>query len=718
METCNGRDDDGDGRVDEWVNVIVYADRDADGYGDGMIWQYVCDPEPGYVTNADDCDDRDPTKNLDCTVSPDGSTTNNDSSTNGQDAGAGSDWDIFGDTVPWDTFVWDSSSVWWSSASSSQPTQTIGANDVQGLGNFWNMIAQGQNTQNQNTQSENTEALSNGQSVNVDVAQGLQNQLAQSAAASFQSQGSERGGSMCGNGTCELVMIDGKASVEPLCPQDCSLSCGSPQTSAEQCRQLIQPNVFYVTFTDTQWIKKLRNLQDAGALVTITQPFTYADEEALRVELNADVTSLSQIVELLYKFFDTQIMIEPAPIFFIQQSAPWTNGQIVNELTQQRYLQAVNVPAEAPLCIEETQQILVGVVDNAFDTRHPAINTRVESVYDMADNDRNVLPPRIGPDWEHGTIASSLVAAEKNARSKMQGSDLGTSKLVLIKTAKDTATNGDELTAGIEGIVKAAELGADIVVTSWWSPLDIGALKRVVQNLAKKSVLIVAAAGNYNTNALFYPAAYKEALAVGAVDKFMSRAPFSNYGYRVDVAAPGVDIFASIPGNRYKIVDGTSEAAPLVAGVLAAAQAFDISSEQIVQPWSALGISESVWVQLGRGVVRFPDNLCVTTQTIRNGQDIGKDTRTPQVTTNDGTASQGNDAYWPSLIDVLLRASAGPTTYHSSASDTGRSSLAIGWMSGVSSVIVFGLVLLAARWYWRKRKEIAANAGTEEMRSI
>jgi hypothetical protein len=40
-------------------------------------------------------------------------------------------------------------------------------------------------------------------------------------------------------------------------------------------------------------------------------------------------------------------------------------------------------------------------------------------------------------------------------------------KLILVKAAKNAATNGDEVSAGIEGVVKAAELGARIVVTSW-----------------------------------------------------------------------------------------------------------------------------------------------------------------------------------------------------------------------------------------------------------
>ncbi|MBP7007744.1 S8 family serine peptidase [Patescibacteria group bacterium] len=53
------------------------------------------------------------------------------------------------------------------------------------------------------------------------------------------------------------------------------------------------------------------------------------------------------------------------------------------------------------------------------------------------------------------------------------------------------------------------------------------------------------------------------------MDNNHNKASFSNYGPRVDLAAPGVDIITTSLGNLYQLIDGTSESAPLFAGALA-----------------------------------------------------------------------------------------------------------------------------------------------------
>lgn len=83
--------------------------------------------------------------------------------------------------------------------------------------------------------------------------------------------------------------------------------------------------------------------------------------------------------------------------------------------------------------------------------------------------------------------------------------------------------------------------------------------------ISRQGTTIVASAGNYNSSALFYPAAYPDVIAVGAVDNNKQKASFSNYGSRVDIAAPGVNIMTTAMDNLYESVDGTSEAAPVVS---------------------------------------------------------------------------------------------------------------------------------------------------------
>jgi subtilisin family serine protease len=81
--------------------------------------------------------------------------------------------------------------------------------------------------------------------------------------------------------------------------------------------------------------------------------------------------------------------------------------------------------------------------------------------------------------------------------------------------------------------------------------------------------LLVASAGNNNTSAPQYPAAYSGVMTAAATDLFDKKAVFSNYGNYIFVDAPGVNIISTYPGGSYSIVSGTSFSAPAVAGTAA-----------------------------------------------------------------------------------------------------------------------------------------------------
>jgi hypothetical protein len=81
--------------------------------------------------------------------------------------------------------------------------------------------------------------------------------------------------------------------------------------------------------------------------------------------------------------------------------------------------------------------------------------------------------------------------------------------------------------------------------------------------------VVIAAAGNYGSDDLFYPAAYEEVISVWSFDKQFERSVFSNYGSWVDVYAPGEQLVVPDSEDGFADTDGTSAAAPLFAWVYA-----------------------------------------------------------------------------------------------------------------------------------------------------
>lgn len=93
-------------------------------------------------------------------------------------------------------------------------------------------------------------------------------------------------------------------------------------------------------------------------------------------------------------------------------------------------------------------------------------------------------------------------------------------------------------------------------------------IQPVLKELYDKGVVVVCAAGNAS-NFLIFPAEDKHTLAVGAVDKKLEKARFSNFGPRLLVMAPGVELLGCWTDNGYAKLSGTSMAAPIISSILA-----------------------------------------------------------------------------------------------------------------------------------------------------
>jgi len=117
-----------------------------------------------------------------------------------------------------------------------------------------------------------------------------------------------------------------------------------------------------------------------------------------------------------------------------------------------------------------------------------------------------------------------------------------------------------------EAIWWATAHGADVINLSLGTADESELLSEAVDDAEDEDVIVVASAGNDGASRPQWPAAYDDVLAVASTSLSDRPSPFTNRGSWVDVAAPGQGIVSTFPRAVYARWDGTSMAAPFVAG--------------------------------------------------------------------------------------------------------------------------------------------------------
>lgn len=221
-----------------------------------------------------------------------------------------------------------------------------------------------------------------------------------------------------------------------------------------------------------------------------------------------------------------------------------------------------------------SKSVVVGIVDQGVDYKHPdlAANFGSQKGYDFVDDDSDPFPD--DPIEEtHGTHVSGTVAGVLNNGVGVSGMANITLLSARVLDESGSGTYADV----IDGIRWCAQQGVKVVSMSLGGPSGSTTLEEAV-NYAYDTmgVLLVAASGNDGMGEVSYPATYAACVAVGALDTTGGRAYFSNYGYALDLIAPGVGVVSTIPNSSYAYYDGTSMATPHVSGL--AALVFSVNS--------------------------------------------------------------------------------------------------------------------------------------------
>jgi subtilisin family serine protease len=321
-------------------------------------------------------------------------------------------------------------------------------------------------------------------------------------------------------------------------------------------------------------IKFKRFLKDGLGLVSF---------DTTKYSLEQVLEALNQDVNIEYAEPDYKVMLENTPEEEPNYEKLWG--------LRNQYVPNIDINVEPAWNITTgSPEVVVGVIDSGTDINHPELKDKLwvnsgEIPDNIVDDDNNGFVDDING-WDfinndsipndensHGTHVAGTIAADDNGIGIV-----GVAPNVKVMTLKVGNSRGEIYkTDVIDAINYGVSKGIRIFNCSYGGTSYSQAEYDAMNN---SNALFLAAAGNgdvygngVNNDILpMYPSSYNtpNVLSVASIDKNGSLSRFSNYGSSsVDIAAPGSDIYSTIPGSGYGMKSGTSMATPHVTGVAA-----------------------------------------------------------------------------------------------------------------------------------------------------
>lgn len=325
-------------------------------------------------------------------------------------------------------------------------------------------------------------------------------------------------------------------------------------------------------------LKSLNALQKNHRLTALERPFVKVRQS----------TPLQQTFTLTFKDIEQvdNIIAELQASGWIEyaEKVPLNKVSIIpNDYTAGAavYLDKINAPAAWDL--NTGSNAVVAIVDDAVDITHPDLvpnlwvnpgevpgngidddgNGYIDDVHGVSmmlgTGDPNPLP---GGQARHGTQTAGAAGAATN-----NGIGIASIGYACRLMCISAGTNAN-IYKGYEGIVYAADNGADIINCSWSSETPTITGQNIINYARERGAVVVGSAGNEGNAIPRYPGAYEGAVAVAAVTSTDRKSDYSSYGPQVTVCAPGDYINVTYIGGQYVQSTGTSFAAPIVSGLL------------------------------------------------------------------------------------------------------------------------------------------------------
>ena len=276
-------------------------------------------------------------------------------------------------------------------------------------------------------------------------------------------------------------------------------------------------------------------------------------------------------------------------------SAPFKNWGLANTQAKS-HIQAL----EAWKISEGSKDVVVAVIDTGIDANHKDLSKNVwragsmvgglagenagksisggaaKAASDVYGWNFVLDQPNPVDEHGHGTHVAGIIGAVANPKTGVSGVAHNVS-IMSVKYYSDANTGAVNLRNTVRAISYAVEHGAKIINYSGGGPEFSEEEYLAIKKAEAAGVLFVAAAGNERQNTdlvenYYYPSAYRlsNIISVAATDIQNQLLRSSNWGKsKVDVAAPGENIYSTLPGGRYGYMSGTSQATAFVTGMAA-----------------------------------------------------------------------------------------------------------------------------------------------------
>lgn len=380
----------------------------------------------------------------------------------------------------------------------------------------------------------------------------------------------------------------------------------------------LQPHSIIVKFKEQQqstFQKSSVNLPDLSPLL-----LKYGVRRTIQMYPTVEATITARGQTALARMYRVEFTAEADPIevakdFYRMSDVEYAEPEVIHEIlfipndqlyTQQYALQNVKAP-QAWDITKGDPNVVIGIVDTGVDWTHSDLASNIwinpgedanhdgrftQADLNSKDDDANGFiddiigidfagqtssgggtyydydPQPTGSGNPHGTHVAGIAAASGNNSIGICGVAYQC-KILPVKCGTEDGSTG--IVRGYDGIVYAANMGAKIINCSWGGGPYLRSEEEQIEYAVSKGALVVAAAGNANTDDFSSPASYPIVFSVANVNQNDQRDWSSSYGTWVDVAAPGVSVLSTVPGNNYQSGGwtGTSMSSPCVAGVAA-----------------------------------------------------------------------------------------------------------------------------------------------------